>query len=224
AHERADTRRIRSAAYSDKIHFSPELGLNDGERDDAGMVRGIFRHERKAKPRSDHSQGPIVALAPIRGRASHAFLLKDMIGVAGKLAIHSMDIAFPVQLPDREGALASEPMPAMDGDDHLLRKQRHDMGAVVEWLDILGQTLCLNSSLVHGFQMRAHHLAQLGEMRQVPLAVKKWATKLAFELLYRTRERRLRHAALFRRAREVQFLCHPEEISNLMHFHDNLTG
>ena len=30
AHERADTRRIRSAAYSDKIHFSPEVGLNDG--------------------------------------------------------------------------------------------------------------------------------------------------------------------------------------------------
>src|SRR5215470_7029211 len=84
------------------------------------MVRGIFRHERKAEPRSDHSQGPIVALAPIGGRASHAFLLENMIGVAGELAIHSMDVAFPVQLPDREGALASESMLAMDGDDHLL--------------------------------------------------------------------------------------------------------
>ena len=30
AHERADTGRIGSAAYSDQIHFSPELGLNDG--------------------------------------------------------------------------------------------------------------------------------------------------------------------------------------------------
>src|SRR5215831_15433300 len=112
-------------------------------------------------------------------------------------------------------------------DDLIRRYSAHDSqlkGHSLELLDILGQSLCLNSSLVHGFQMRAHHLAQLGEMRQVPLAVEKWPTKLAFELLYRTRERRLRHAALFRRAREVQFLCHPEEIPNLMHFHDNLTG
>src|SRR5215467_6977617 len=98
------------------------------------MVRGIFGHERKAEPRSDHSQGPIVALAPIGRRASHAFLLKDMIGVAGELAIHSMDIAFPIQLPDRESALAREPMLAMDGDHHLLRKQRHDMRTLVELL------------------------------------------------------------------------------------------
>ena len=28
--ERADTGRIGSAAYSDQIHFSPELRLNDG--------------------------------------------------------------------------------------------------------------------------------------------------------------------------------------------------
>src|SRR5215470_9757907 len=112
-------------------------------------------------------------------------------------------------------------------DDLIRRYGAHDSqleGHSLEQLDILGQTLCLDSSLVHGFQMRAHHLAQLGEMRQVPLAVKKWPTKLAFELPYRTRERRLRHVALFRRAREVQFLCHPEEIPNLIHFHDNLTG
>jgi len=37
-----------------------------------------------------------------------------MIGLAGELAIHSMDMAFPVQLPDREDALAHERMPAMD--------------------------------------------------------------------------------------------------------------
>ena len=41
-----------------------------------------------------------------------------------------MDIAFSVQLPDWERALARKPMPAMDGDHHLLRKQRHDMRAV----------------------------------------------------------------------------------------------
>src|SRR6516225_473517 len=112
-------------------------------------------------------------------------------------------------------------------DDLVRRYGAHDSqleGHFLELLDILGQTLCLEGGLVHGIQMRAHHLAQLGEMRQVPLAVKKWPTKLAFELLYRTRERRLRHVALFRCAREVQFLCHPEEIPNLIHFHDNLTG
>ena len=57
-----------------------------------------------------------------------------MIGVAGELAIHPMDIAFPIQLPDREGSLSREPMPAMDRDDHLLRKQRHHVRALVEFL------------------------------------------------------------------------------------------
>ena len=112
-------------------------------------------------------------------------------------------------------------------DDFIRRYGAHDSqlkGHSLELLDILGQTLCLGGGLVHGFEMRAHHLAQLSEMRQVPLAVKKWPTKLAFELLDRTRERRLRYVALFRRAREVQFLCCPEEITNLMHFHGNLTG
>src|SRR6516165_6852293 len=112
-------------------------------------------------------------------------------------------------------------------DDFIRRYGAHDSqlkGHSLELLDILGQTLCLDCSLVYGFQMRAHHLTQLGEMRQVPLAVKKWPTKLTFELLDRTRERRLRHVALFSRSREVQFLCHPEEITDLMHFHDNLTG
>src|SRR5262249_51079615 len=47
--------------------------------------------------------------------------------------------------------------------------------------------------------------------------------KLAFELLDRTRERRLRHVALFRRAREVQFLRDRKKIADLMHFHDALT-
>ena len=73
-------------------------------------------------------------------------------------------------------------------------------------------------------KMRAHHLAQLSEMRQVSLAVKKWPTEFTFELLDRTRERRLRHVALFRRAREVQFLRHRDEVTNLMHFHNGLTG
>src|SRR4029077_20344355 len=94
--------------------------------------------------------------------------------------------------------------------DNLVRRYgAHDSqpkGNPLELLDILRQTLCLDRGLIHGVQMRAHHLAQLSEMRQVSLAVKMWPTEFTFELLDRTRERRLRHVALFRRAREVQFL------------------
>jgi len=111
--------------------------------------------------------------------------------------------------------------------DLIRRYGAHDSqlkGHPFELLDILGQTLCLDGGIVHVFQMRAHHLAQLREMRQVPLAVKKRPTKLAFKLLDRARQRRLRHVALFGRAREVQFSRHPQEITNLMHFHGHLTG
>src|SRR5215469_1236078 len=120
------------------------------------------------------------------------------------------------------------PLQSSNEIDNLIRRYgAHDsqlQGHSLELRDILGQTLCLYGRFVHGFQMRTHHLAQLSEMRQVSLAVKEWPTKLPFELQDRARERRLRHVALFRRAREVQLLSHREEITDLMHFHDKLTG
>src|SRR6266511_4649529 len=84
---------------------------------------------------------------------------------------------------------------------------------------ILRQALCLDSRLVDSFQVRADHLAELSQMREMAFSVKERSAKLSFQLLNCTRERGLRDVALFGCAREVQFLCDRQEISDLMHFH-----
>ena len=131
-HQRAHARRIGSASDRDQIDFAPELRLNHGQRDDAGMPSGIFRHEGKAKSRRNHGQGPIVAFTPVGRRACHAFFLEDMVGVAGEFAIHPVNIRFAIELPDRKSTFAGETMTAMNCDDHLLLKQRHHVRALIE--------------------------------------------------------------------------------------------
>ena len=54
-----------------------------------------------------------------------------MVGVAGKFAIHPVNVRFAVQLPDRKSTFAGETMTAMNRDDHLLLKQRHHVGALI---------------------------------------------------------------------------------------------
>ena len=56
------------------------------------------------------------------------------------------------------------------------------------------------------------------------LAVKKQASKLLLEKLDGARQGGLRHIAPLACAREIQLLGYREEITNLMHFHDDLTG
>jgi hypothetical protein len=56
------------------------------------------------------------------------------------------------------------------------------------------------------------------------LAVKKQPSKLLLEKLDGARQGRLRHIAPLGCAREIELLGHREEITNLVHFHDNLTG
>jgi hypothetical protein len=68
------------------------------------------------------------------------------------------------------------------------------------------------------------HVAKIGEVRRFALAVKKEPAKLLLEKLDRARQRRLRHIAPLACASEIQLLGHREEITNLMHFHDNLTS
>ena len=48
-------------------------------------------------------------------------------------------------------------------------------------------------------------------------------SKLLLEKLDGARQRGLRHIAPLACASEIQFLCHREEITNLMHFHNDLT-
>jgi hypothetical protein len=49
-------------------------------------------------------------------------------------------------------------------------------------------------------------------------------SEFLFEKLDSARQRGLRHIALLTCAREIQLLGHCEEITNLVHFHDDLTG
>ena len=97
------------------------------------MLCGIFGHKGKAKSRRDHGQGPIIAFTPIGRRAGHAFFLENVVSVAREFAIHPMNVTFAVQLSHWERALASKPMIAIDRDNHLLTKQRHNVGALVEF-------------------------------------------------------------------------------------------
>ena len=72
--------------------------------------------------------------------------------------------------------------------------------------------------------MWSGHVAKIREVRRFSLAVKKQPSKLFLEKLDGARQGRLRHIAPLGCAREIQLLGHREEITNLMHFHDDLTG
>src|SRR5947209_10244022 len=76
AYHSADTRRVGSAPDRDQIYLSPELRFNDRQRDYARMLDGICGHEGKPETGGDHGHAPIVALTPIRRRASYALILK----------------------------------------------------------------------------------------------------------------------------------------------------
>jgi len=50
AHQRTDNRRIESASDRDQVYFSPELGLKDRQRDDAGMPAAFSGMKAKPSP------------------------------------------------------------------------------------------------------------------------------------------------------------------------------
>src|SRR5262249_30279277 len=70
-------------------------------------------------------------------------------------------------------------------------------------------------------EQRMHPFAERREHGARPLAAEQIAAELAFEQLDSARQRRLRHVALFRRAREVQRPGNRQEIPDLVHFHSN---
>jgi len=59
---------------------------------------------------------------------------------------------------------------------------------------------------------------------EAALAMKQRAAQFLFQELDGARERGLRNVALFRGAREIEFLGHGEEITNLVHFHGDPQG
>src|ERR1700751_3588254 len=57
------------------------------------------------------------------GSATTPGCFAALVGIAGELAVHAMNIALAVKLSHREGALVGQAMAAMNGDHHLLAKQ-----------------------------------------------------------------------------------------------------
>src|SRR5262245_29511910 len=112
------------ATHAHQIHLSPKLRLDDGQRYDAGMTRGIGGHEAKAKPGCDHRQGPVLAIAPIGRFHGHALIVKNAIGVTCKFAIVSMDVRFAIEVLDCDCPLIGKTMARMDDDYHLLLEKR----------------------------------------------------------------------------------------------------
>ena len=88
--------------------------------------------------------------------------------------------------------------------------------------EVLRQVLDQHRVMINRLKMRPDHLAELREVCWFAVAVKKRSAELLLEKLDCARQGRLRHIALFASAREIQFLCHRKEITNLMHFHDDL--
>src|SRR5437016_1849148 len=107
-------------------------------------------------------------------------------------------------------------------DNFVGRYRAHDAeleGHPLELAQILGQFFCLISGSVDKLEVRANHLTEIGEMREMALAMEKRPAELALQLLDGARERGLRDVGLLRGAREVQFLCDGEKITDLVHFH-----
>ena len=64
-----------------------------------------------------------------------------------------------------------------------------------------------------------HQLAELGQSGAGMIAVKQGAAQLLLERLDGPRQRRLRHVAARRRAREIELLGEHEKVPHLMHLH-----
>ncbi len=109
-------------------------------------------------------------------------------------------------------------------DDLVRRDCAHDAQLERHLLrEVVRQALHQRRVMVNRLQMRPDHLAEVREVCRFAVAVKKLSTELLFEKLDCPRQGGLRHIALFACAREIQFLCHRKEITNLVHFHDNLS-
>src|SRR5580704_5387245 len=96
--QRADRRRIATPSYAHQAYLSPKFRLDDRQTDHVGVFDRVCRHECESQSGGDHSQGPVVALAPIDGTAGNSLLLENVVGIPGELAVDAMDIGFVIHL------------------------------------------------------------------------------------------------------------------------------
>jgi hypothetical protein len=85
AHQRTDPRRIATPSHAHQAYLSPKLRVDDRQTNDARVFDCVCRHECKSQPGGHHSQGPIVALAPIDGLAGDSPLLENLVGITGNI-------------------------------------------------------------------------------------------------------------------------------------------
>ena len=57
----------------------------------------------------------------------------ETVGITGKFAVYPMDVALTVQFLDRISTFACEPVALMNGDDHLLTKERDNVRSLVNF-------------------------------------------------------------------------------------------
>jgi hypothetical protein len=57
--------------------------------------------------------------------------MQDLVRIPGEFAIVAMDVEFPIDVLNPDGALFRKAMLGMDNDHHLLAKQRQAMNAAV---------------------------------------------------------------------------------------------
>jgi hypothetical protein len=101
-YKRPDPGRIPTPPHAHEVHLSPKLGFDDRQTHHARVFDCVRRHECESQPGGDHCQGPVIALAPISRRAGNSLLLENLVGVTGEFAVHAMDIALVVHLPNWE--------------------------------------------------------------------------------------------------------------------------
>ena len=102
-----------AASDADKLHVAPELRFDHRPSHNAWIAGAIGGHEAEPETGGYHGQSPVVALAPIGGRAGDALRAENFVGVAGKLAVDAMNVALAVKLTYRKHSLIREAVIAM---------------------------------------------------------------------------------------------------------------
>jgi hypothetical protein len=77
--------------------------------------------------------------------------------------------------------------------------------------------------IVNRLKVRAGHVAKVREAGRFTFAVRERPSKLLLEELDGARQRGLRHIAPLAGASEIQLLGQREEVTNLMHLHDDVS-
>src|SRR5579871_5889922 len=118
--QRPDRGGVLSSSHGDDINLAPEFRVDDGSRDNSGMVDAEFRQKAKTLSRGAHRQDPVVALAAENRRPCDAALLPGQPFI--ELAVDPVEVTLVVQIPEADRIWAGKRMRRCDDDHHPLTK------------------------------------------------------------------------------------------------------